>query len=316
MLLFIFEIALQFALRFNIYGLANNPVIMYNPYCDQNYWLKRNIPIDISEDIITHPILSYTNIGAKIPDSLDNNYLPSNNSELVFYGSSFTGHEIFRKQIQDLDLSNSNYSLPSYGLDQMYLSYLITEKIHKNSTIIFGFLLEDIDRMLFSFRDYNKVVLKIEEDNLKLLNVPIQQGKKPQAKSELLSFKTIKNLYDLRSSNYNFSASQCARDKKVALLKFIIKDLMKRTKENEQQIIFITFRFAKDFKFDNWRLNEFENILKSEEVVWLDSQNILSQDITDYDDYLKFYGKDNHLNDIGFSKIITAISRELKEQYK
>ena len=289
---------------------------MYNPYCDQNYWLKRNVPVDISEDIKVHPILSYANKSSNIPDDFDHSYLPTKNSEIVFYGSSFIGHEIFKKQIEDLGLSNSNYSLPSYGLDQMYLSYLITEKIHKNATIIFGFLLEDIDRMLFSFRDYNKVVLKLENSDLKILNIPIDQEKKPSGNTDLLSIKTIKNLYDLQSSNYNFSASQCAKNEKVALLKFIIEDLIKRTKENEQKIIFITFRFAKDFKFNNWRIKEFKNIMNSNEVVWLDSQDILSKETNNYDDYLKFYGKDNHLNDLGFSKVTNAIRSKLREQYK
>ena len=45
----------------------------------------------------------------------------------------------------------------TYGLDQIYLSYKLTSHQNVNKTIIIGFLLEDLDRSLFSKRDYSKV---------------------------------------------------------------------------------------------------------------------------------------------------------------
>lgn len=309
------ELALRFSITINLYGLRDNPVAIYNPYCDQEYWSTRKVSLDVSEDVVEHPILSFSNAETKVPDDFDDPFLLQN-SDVTFYGSSFIGHRIFKKLVEDIELTNINYALPSYGLDQMYMSYLLTEKSNKNSIIIFGFLLEDIDRMIFSFRDYRKVSLEIKNNGIKILNTPIEYEAKPDKKFHFLSIKTIRNIFELVTNNYNFSMSTCEKNKKVELLEFIINDLVDRTQKNEQNLLFITFRFAKDYKNQNWRFNEVKRIMQSKNAAWLDSQTILSKDIDNISDYLGFYGEDNHLNYKGFSKILTEMDKKLKEQYR
>ncbi len=309
--LVLLEVCLRISLLFNLNGLRDNPIVIYNPYCDQNYWLTRDIPLKVSNDIVSHPILSYARKSSKLPNTFDNSDGSIQEATTAFYGTSFIGHEIFKKQIEEIDLSYRNYSLPSYGLDQMYLSYLLTEKRHKERAIVFGFLLEDIDRMLFMFRDYNKVLLKMRGNELETLNMPIQHLTKPVKGFELLSLKSVSNLFTLITNNFNFSASECFKSKKVALLKYIIEDVIYRSDKNNQKLIFLTFRFAKDYFDSNWRFEEVKKLLYSKDIVWIDVQDLLSREVSDENQYLKFYGKDNHLNEKGFAKVVSEINKHL-----
>ena len=101
-------------------------MVIYNPYCDQQFWLSRKVSLNVSDKVIKHPILSYRNSKVSIPNDFDNS-LNLKNTDTTFYGSSFIGHSIFKSSLKTLGLTIQT-TLPSYGLDQMYLSYLLTQK--------------------------------------------------------------------------------------------------------------------------------------------------------------------------------------------
>ncbi len=312
----LFELTLFISLKFNLNGLRANPIIIYNPYCDQNYWITRNKDVKISKEISYHPILTYKNKSTVIPENLDDSLPPNKSSDLALYGTSFIGHKIFKNIVEDSKFRNINYAMPSYGLDQMYLSYLLTEEAHLNKTIIFGFLLEDIDRMIFSFRDYKKVKLDLENERLNLSNLPIKVSEKPEKSFSLLSVSSLTNLFKFALTGFDFSNSTCFREKKVKLLDFILNDMIKRTKNNNQKLIIITFRFETDLKKENWRYKEVKKLLNSKEIIWFDSQTILSEDLDNKESYSGFYGGDRHLNEKGFKKVFLSIQSSFREQYK
>ena len=312
----LFELTLFVSLKFNLNGLRANPIIIYNPYCDQKYWLTRDQNVKISKDVSYHPILTYKMKNTIIPNDLDNPLPLDQSSDLALYGTSFIGHNIFKGIVNDSELINFNYALPSYGLDQMYLSYLLTESAHQNKPVIFGFLLEDIDRMIFSFRDYKKVTLSLGDDGVNLLNVPINVSEKPKKSFSLLSVSSVTNLFKFARNGFDFSNSSCFKKKKIKLLDFILNDMIERSKKNNQKLIIVTFRLETDFKKENWRYIEVKKLLNSKEITWLDSQAILSQGLDDKALYSEFYARDRHLNEKGFAKVFSSIQSSIKEQYK
>ena len=44
------------------------------------------------------------------------------------------------------------------------MSYKLTKNNHYGDTIVIGFLLEDLDRVIFNSRNYNKINFKKEDD--------------------------------------------------------------------------------------------------------------------------------------------------------
>ena len=65
-------IQLSFLLGLNF---VKQPILFYNPYCDQRYWslLEKKILPDLNID--SHPLLSFKKKNIEIPDNFDNNNL-------------------------------------------------------------------------------------------------------------------------------------------------------------------------------------------------------------------------------------------------
>ena len=87
---------------------------------------------------------------------------------------------------------NNNYSLSSYGLDQILLSYQLTSRVHKDKFIIFGFLMEDLDRVIFDKRNYPKIKFKYQDGIFVKSNTPIVEKQK-KLNIDLYIYRFIKN---------------------------------------------------------------------------------------------------------------------------
>ena len=164
--IFIFELIFQSLIFLNL-KYVKIPDLYYNGYCDQKYWNFNPRPITFKNKTKYHPLLSYIKKDLDIPNAEIKNAIIEkklfNNNDISFYGSSYINHEDFKSLISQKDNFNfKNYALNSYGLDQIYLSYKLTAHMNQNRTIVIGFLLEDLDRSIFTKRDYEKVKFELE----------------------------------------------------------------------------------------------------------------------------------------------------------
>ncbi len=100
---------------------------------------------------------------------------------ILFFGDSFTfgdgvsDSETYPYFLQQMlpDVEVINLAVHGYGHDQM-LIYLKEESVkYQPDIVILGFLSMDSDRNMLGFRDYAKPRFKLENNRLKLCNVPV-----------------------------------------------------------------------------------------------------------------------------------------------
>ena len=163
------------------FKFIKQPILFYNGYCDQRYWNFNDQEKKFDMDVLSHPILSFQKKGILIPKKFENDPLLQiaefSKKEISLYGSSYINHSEVKNIIGNFqDINTINYALGSYGLDQIYLNYKLTAHLNQNKTIVFGFLLEDLDRSIFNFREYQKAQFVLENNEFKLKNIPIDHN--------------------------------------------------------------------------------------------------------------------------------------------
>ena len=313
---------MQLCFLYNI-GPARNPMIAFNPYCDQNYWLsKKNTSSFESKDYKYHPLLTFVNTNTILPSSLDSKQdhaFPKgapDSEDIAVYGSSFTGHKLFKEVLQPL-YKNINYAVPSYGIDQIYLSYKLSKNNHVGDTLVIGFLLEDIDRAVFYKRDYEKIKYARHGDEYSPTNVPIQLRKK-RTFFEFYSFKIFKNIFSLVSNNFNPKNSNCLYKAKKDLFFYFLDDILDDAEKLNQKLIFISFNFAEDHinAGGNWREDLVVDYFSSKkDIIYINSKNILSSKIRGNDEIYRYFSSDDmHLNKEGFSLILSELKSNISER--
>ena len=210
-----------------------------------------------------------------------------------------------------------NYAVKSYGLDQIFISYNLTKDQHPDDMIVFGFLLEDLDRVIFEKRNYPKIKFNKFGDTYKLTNVPIKLDNKENIKIDFYSYNLIKNLSFLTFNDYDYRRSECKIDFKKNLFKFFINEIINNSKELNQKIIFVTFNFQDDILENNWRYSFIKNYLSSKNIIHLDAKEILRKHMKKNNLQSKnYYSKEDfHLNELG-NKIIIDELNTLIEQYR
>ena len=319
----VLEIILQLCLLFN-FNLLKNPIIFYNPYCDQNYWLTEDRNNNIKFDGYSyHPLLTLINENTIVPSEEKNNSNKSSefsesseSSDVIIYGSSFTGHKFFKERI-NLSNSSINYAVPSYGLDQIYLSYKLTKNKYSNKDIIIGFLLEDLDRSLFYKRDYEKMKFIEVKDGFEISNTPIDLKKERQL-FDIYSLKLFKNILMLIKNNFSPKNSECFYEYKKDLFYFMLDDIISDSKLLNQNLIFITFNFIDDFNQDNvnWREGLVSDYFSSRNLNYINSKKIISEEIilnkTSAENY--FNSNDMHLNAVGFDLVIKNLQSDISKR--
>jgi hypothetical protein len=312
-LLICLEIFLQVIFLFDIKSLKKT-ILFFNPYCDQSYWDYEGISSFDEVNYSKHPILTLVK---KKNKKFFKDYSPQpeiiSNKNLVFYGSSFIGHEYFIDNYKE----KINFAIKSYGFDQIYKSYNLTKDNFPNRTIIIGFLLEDIDRSIFTLRNFPKLKYEKINDNYVIRNLPISFEKNKNISISFLTYNLVKNLIFLSFNDYNYKNSYCKVEFKKEIFKYFVNNIVSNAKELNQNIIFVTFNFKDDINNLNWRhsftkdyflLNKIHHI-DTTEVIKID-QNVKKNDISKY-----YNNIDNHLSVYGFKIIKDAIDIFIK-QYK
>ena len=237
---FFVELTIQLSFLLGL-NFVKQPILFYNPYCDQRYWslLEKKILPDLNID--SHPLLSFKKKNIEIPDNFDNNKnFKDLKNDFAFYGSSYINHKYFNALLEQNNLSYKNYALDSYGLDQIYLSYKLTSHQNVNKTIIIGFLLEDLDRSLFS-KDYSKV--KYAKKNQKFIINELPKNYEVKRENDIYLYRFIRNFTILLQMNL-IQDMEC-EIKFKRYFSFFINDIKEEAKKLNQLII-VAFNLKED----------------------------------------------------------------------
>ncbi len=315
--IFIFEIIFQLTIFFN-FKFIKIPDLFYNGYCHQKYWNFNPKPISFKDNTKYHPILSFVKNDVNIPTSINKSAIIESNSfnikNISLYGSSYINHDDFKLLISENDNFNfKNYALNSYGLDQIFLSYKLTAHMNQNRTIVIGFLLEDLDRSIFSKRDYEKVKLELENNNFVMKNIPVDIDKIDSFKTDFYLFKFLKNFYNLFKNDFDPRHDDCKQEYKVKLLNFYLDEIYKISKKYNQKLIIITFNLEEDLtKYPTWRYDLILNALNKKNIQHIDSYKILkNKSINKEDEIRSYFGLDKHNNKKSFKYIVENLFQSL-----
>ena len=202
-------------------------------------------------------------------------------------------------------------------MDQIFTSYDLTKDQHPDDIIVFGFLLEDLDRVLFKKRNFPKIKFNKFGDTYKPTNVPIKLDNKENKKIVSYSYNLLKNLFFLIFNDYDYKQSKCKIDLKKNLFIFFINEIINSSNKLNQKIIFLTFNFQDDILKNNWRYSFTKDFLFSKNIIHLDTKEILKKHMNKNNLQPKNYysNEDFHLNELG-NKIIIDELNILIEQYR
>ena len=139
---------------------------------------------------------------------------------------SFIAHKRIREMEKKESINFNNYALNTYGLDQIYLSYKLTAHLNQNSTIIIGFLLEDLDRSIFYKREYQKALFVKKNNSFELKNIPVKPNMTDTKTIDFYLYKFLKNFYNLAINNFDPRTNECLMDLKKELFKFLFRNVL------------------------------------------------------------------------------------------
>lgn len=307
-LIIIFEIFFQLIFYFDI-KIFKKKILFFNPYCDQAYWnIEGNSSYD-EDEFIYHPILTLVKKKNQSFFKINKKF----NNKIIFYGSSFIDHKYFISNFKD----EINFAVKSYGIDQIYKSYLLTKDSFENNLIIIGFLLEDIDRALFEQRNFPKLRFIKKHDTYQMSNTPIEFKNDLNTGINFYTYNFIKNIIFLMMNEFNYKKSKCSISKKKDIFKFFINDIIVKSKELNQNIVFVTFNFKDDIKTPGWRYKFVKDFFKSKNVIHIDLVKIINDDLMSknllIDEY--YNNRDLHLSEYGFQLVSKEINKIIM-QYK
>lgn len=307
--IFFLEFFFQLIFFLNI-GDTKKLILFYNPYCDENYWKKNNSFSFDSKKFNKHQTLSV--IRKENEEFYEKKIIDNKKKDNVFYGSSFIDHNFFRANIK----SKYNYALKSYGLDQIYLSYTLTKNNHKGDNIIIGFLPEDLDRSIFSKREYDKIKFVKQNEKFILTNHPVVI--KDHFVIDFLTYKFLKNIFFLITNEYDYKKSKCEKIKKVELFNFFLSNIIKDTHNLKQNLIIVLFQFKENIgNNDNWRYEIMETFFNKKKIQYIDTKKLFQNDskFQKHGIDIFFNEEDNHYSKYGFKITYDEINNVIK-QYK
>ena len=171
-----------------------------------------------------------------------------------------------------------------------------------------GFLLEDLDRVIFSKRDYNKVKIKIVDGKITLKNIPINLKEIEKPTRDFYTIKFIKNIIFLFKNNFDHRYDTCKATTKKETFEYIINDIKKKTKIYNQELLVLLFNYPNDLIIrPSWRYEYVKEQLFKNEISFIDTIEVLNNSLNQETKIMNFYGKDLHYNKLGFQQVINKI---------
>ena len=199
-------------------------------------------------------------------------------------------------------------------MDQIFLSYKLTAHQNQNRTIVIGFLLEDLDRSIFKYRDYEKVLFKRDKNKFALTNIPVNLEEKKSFFLDFYLFRFFLNFYNLIKNDFDPRLDNCHITKKKDLLNYYIEEILKISKIYNQKIVFITFNWKEDLiKKPTWRYKETRDLFLKHNIANIDSYKILKEkSLNNREEIIKYFGSDKHNNKLSFRFIVDKLFEFLK----
>ena len=193
---------------------------------------------------------------------------------------------------------------------------MLTKDNFVNKTIIIGFLLEDIDRVIFDQRNFPKLKYKKIKDDYEITNIPVSFKEKSNSLN-FFTYNLIKNLFFLFSNDFNYKKSECKIENKKEIFEYFVDKIITNAKLLNQNILFITFNFKEDIDIPNWRYPFVKNLLLSKEIDYIDTIEAIKTDqkIKNFDILSYYNEKDLHLSVYGFNVVKKKIDSSIK-RYK
>ena len=207
--------------------------------------------------------------------------------------------------------------MKSYGIEQIYKSYIITKENFKNSNLVIGFLLEDIDRSIFKQRNFPKLKYLKDKDTYKLTNVPVKFEDDISTSNHFYTYRFIKNFIFLISNDYDYKNSECLINEKKEIFKFFINDIISNSKILNQNLIFLTFNFKEDINKPNWRYLFVKDYLNSINANYIDMTQVIKKDINNSSlSVSDYYNNEDFILANMLLVLLKKKSTFLKELYK
>lgn len=244
-----------------------------------------------------------------------------NKRPILLYGDSFAACVDKSKERCFQDYLNNdeafsknnyllNYGVLGYGVDQIYLLFKNSVDLYKNPFVVIGIYTMDLDRSMLSFFYNMKPHFRIENAALKLDEKPLNldpatyvQQNPPKIKSyflrRILINKFSKIILPQKLLSY-LKRSDYYQSKKIMINEKIMLEIIKDLRFRGLDYIFILFEQYNPKGHNNsdlgWRVSFLKNILETNNVAYIWTREIITEDSRDtnfsYNDY--FIPNDGH----------------------
>ena len=316
--IFIFELIFQLLIFFD-FKFIKIPDLFYNGYCDQKYWNFNNKKTIFKTETKYHPILSFVKTDVVIPEKIQNDVVTNTNgimnNTVSLYGSSYINHDEFKTHLSKKENINfNNYALNSYGLDQIYLSYMLTSHLNQNRVIVIGFLLEDLDRSVFYKREYQKLFFSIEKGKFELKNIPVNLNVETKKNRDFYFFRFVNNFYNLSKNKFDPRMDKCLIHNKKKLFNYFFENIKKEAEKLNQKIIVITFNLQEDItNKSSWRYKFVKNYFIENNIEHVDALDIMNKKLDEHNEKIEeYFGKDRHNNKKSYEYILSEFYKIYK----
>lgn len=200
---------------------------------------------------------------------------PAGITRILLLGDSFTfGEEVADEEIYASRLENSlskteviNMAVHGYGTDQMLLLLQDEGVKYAPDIILLGFIYEDIDRNILSFRDFAKPKYSIVDRKLTLINVPVPKPTDVLNREvyHLRVFDLATMLYD----RYLWKNGKKLREAEEVTTA-ILREMIQTTKRIGAQPIFVYLPTARESVDDSLNIRGeriFNHVCKTSDVI-------------------------------------------------
>lgn len=278
-------------------GLLKHEGLYADYFSDDDYW--KLMYIFEGEKVspwYPHPVLGW--YGKFDPVTYQHNDKKGigDKTPVLLYGDSFTACEtpVCFQQILNNDREFSkyyhllNYGVHAYSLDQIELLYEKSNELYKDPVVIFGFLTEDIDRSMLSFRLRPKPYYKIENGELVLKGVPVDTDAGNYLKEHPVSIKSY--LWALIKHNKRIPGKiggylrgdEETIEEKIELNDAIIQKVIDDLNKRNAHFIFVVFHADWPDPVtgpDTWRDNFIREILDKNHVPYIWTKGLILDDM-------------------------------------
>jgi len=278
-------------------GILKHEGLYADYFSDDDYWKLMYI-LEGSEAVPwnPHPVLGW--YGKFDPLTYEHNDKKNvgKKTPALLYGDSFAACETQRCFQDILNGDNEfskyfhflNYGVHAYGLDQIELLYEKSNELYKDPVVIFGFLTEDIDRSMLSFRLRPKPYYTMEDGELVLNGIPLDPDPADYLKEHPVSIKSY--LWALmKHSNWlpekiggYLRGDEKTIGRKIELNDAVIQKAIDDLKARNVHFIFVVFHADWPDPLDGpdtWRDNFIREILDKNHVPYIWTKELILEDM-------------------------------------